>query len=194
MQGYRGKYLKCCLDKILAGAGLILLAPLFFLIIVAIKLEGLFRPERCGPAFERAPRINQGKPFSILKFRTNWKMGEDGSPITAAGRHLRRWYLDELPQLWHILRGEMSFVGPRPVPPWQYENYMRSGNEAKRILIPGLAGPTQGTKRRTDGRSAKDYELEYLRAYDAASQLGVLRLDAHWALETIRTALRGEGE
>ena len=88
----------------------------------------------------------------------------------------------------------MSFVGPRPVPPDEYANYMESGNESKRVLIPGLAGPSQGTKRRTGGRSYTDYELEYLRTYDAASQIGVLRLDAYWMLETLRTVLRREGE
>ena len=109
---------KRLMDIALSGWALLLLAPLFVLIAVAIKLESR------GPVFflQRRYGFNQ-EPFRILKFRSMTVM-EDGrdfrqsgpgdTRITRVGRWLRRFNLDELPQLWNVLRGDMSLVGPRP--------------------------------------------------------------------------------
>ena len=104
-----------------AGAllGLVVLSPVYLIVYVLLKLEG------AGPVIFRQERIGyKGKPFHILKFRT-MKVGseKDGMPrlaekkddrLTPVGKFLREHHLDELPQLWNVLRGEMSFVGPRP--------------------------------------------------------------------------------
>jgi lipopolysaccharide/colanic/teichoic acid biosynthesis glycosyltransferase len=114
-------------DILCSAVGLVLLTPLGLLIALAIKLaDG-------GPVFYGQIRIGQfGKPFRIWKFRSMVpdadKLGLPLTPeadgrITVPGRFLRRFKLDELPQLWNVLMGEMSFVGPRPEVPRYVEHY-----------------------------------------------------------------------
>jgi lipopolysaccharide/colanic/teichoic acid biosynthesis glycosyltransferase len=111
-----GIRMKRAVDMVLAGAGLILFAPLFAVIAALIVLES------GRPVFFRVERIGfGGRPLRMLKFR---KMRSDAggkalttdgdARLTRVGRRLMRHRLDELPQLWHVLRGEMSLVGPRP--------------------------------------------------------------------------------
>lgn len=114
-------------DVCLAGCGLVLFAPFGLLIALAIKLTS------AGPVFYRQKRVGQhGRPFLILKFRSmitcSDKLGpsvtrEADPRITPLGQFLRRTKLDEAPQLWNVLVGEMSFVGPRPEVPCYVERY-----------------------------------------------------------------------
>ena len=110
--------IKRCFDIVLASIGLILFTPLFLYIALRIYKEDK------GPIFYRGERVGlRGKPFRIYKFRTMVvnaeKVGpsstsDDDPRITKIGRFLRKYKLDELPQLINVLKGEMSFVGPRP--------------------------------------------------------------------------------
>jgi lipopolysaccharide/colanic/teichoic acid biosynthesis glycosyltransferase len=121
-----------------------LLAVPFAVIGLAIKLSSR------GPVFYRQQRIGRGgKPFWLYKFRTMY-VGEGGSlvtvqgdpRITPAGRVLRRWKLDELPQLWNVFLGEMSVIGPRP----EVERYVSHYTAEQRRLLeqtPGLASLSQ---------------------------------------------------
>ncbi len=119
--------MKRLFDIVGATVGLVLLTPLGLLIALAIKLSD------GGPIFYRQTRIGQfGKPFRIWKFRSMVleadKLGLPLTPeadgrITWIGRFLRKTKLDELPQLWNVLAGEMSFVGPRPEVPRYVEQY-----------------------------------------------------------------------
>jgi len=114
---------KRCLDLILVIAALPLVLPVCLVIFIAIRLDSR------GPAFFVQKRIGRhGRPFPIVKFRTMVDPGPgesvsittiDDHRITSAGRILRYWKLDELPQLLNVLRGEMSLVGPRPRVPDQ---------------------------------------------------------------------------
>lgn len=133
------------MDLLMSACGLILAAPLSAGIAVAIKLDSrgpvLFKQERVG--------LN-GQPFQILKFRS---MVEDaiqlapnvsaaGDPrITRVGAFLRRWFLDELPQLVNVLKSDMSIVGPRPETPEYVSLY---SPEERRVLSvkPGIIGPS----------------------------------------------------
>ena len=126
----------------LAGAGLLLLAvgPLMALIALAIRLDSR------GPVFFRQTRVGRGgKPFDILKFRTMRPTRSPGPLITGAGdprvtrvgRVLRRWKVDELPQLVNVLRGEMSFVGPRPEVP-RYVNMFAEQYRELLAVRPGI--------------------------------------------------------
>jgi lipopolysaccharide/colanic/teichoic acid biosynthesis glycosyltransferase len=112
------KYGKRIFDVATSIIGLIVLLPFFIIIAILIKLNDK------GPIFYKQKRIGQNfKPFELLKFRTMVvnadKIGpavtKDGDPrITKIGKFLRKTKLDELPQLWNVIRGDMSIVGPRP--------------------------------------------------------------------------------
>jgi exopolysaccharide biosynthesis polyprenyl glycosylphosphotransferase len=112
------RHLKRIGDLLLAALGLALTGPLWLLIAAVIEMDS------GGPVFFRQERLGKdGKPFQIIKFRTMIKDAESNGPqfacqgdqrITRVGRILRKWRLDELPQMYNILKGEMSFIGPRP--------------------------------------------------------------------------------
>src|SRR2546422_109832 len=112
------RWLKRLLDLTLATAGLLLLSPLLLVLAVAIGLE------MGGPVLFRQKRIGRGKiPFVLIKFRTmRAASGGDGRPLpdgerlTRFGIWLRRTSMDELPQLWNVIKGDISLVGPRPMP------------------------------------------------------------------------------
>jgi len=128
--------MKRLFDIVLSAAGLVVLLPVGGIIALAIRLaDG-------GPAFYRQLRVGQfGKPFRIWKFRSMVREADQaGLPltceadvrITPVGRWLRRFKLDELPQLWNVLVGEMSFVGPRPEVPRYVERYTAEQREILR--------------------------------------------------------------
>jgi lipopolysaccharide/colanic/teichoic acid biosynthesis glycosyltransferase len=134
--------IKRAFDIIASIVGLILLFPVFIIIAVFIKIKTpgpvLFTQVRAG---------RQGKPFTIYKFRT-MVVNHGGSTISVKGERritplgavLRKYKLDELPELWNILKGNMSFVGPRPDIP-EYASRL-TGPEKKILeLRPGLTGP-----------------------------------------------------
>jgi lipopolysaccharide/colanic/teichoic acid biosynthesis glycosyltransferase len=133
----------------LAGAGLALLlaSPLLLLAALAIKLDDR------GPVLYRQRRVGRhGDEFDLLKLRTmivgaeaqgaGWAVNEGDPRITRAGRVLRRLSLDELPQLWNVVRGEMSLVGPRPTLAYQVERY--TPRQRRRLEVkPGITGWAQ---------------------------------------------------
>lgn len=131
--------IKRTLDIVLASAGLIVLGPLFVVTAVVIKLYDF------GPVFFIQERIGRfGKPFRMVKFRS-MKVNNSGPQLTASGDSritplggiLRALKLDELPQLWNVLKGEMSFVGPRPEVAKYVELYTRE-QEKVLELTPGI--------------------------------------------------------
>jgi lipopolysaccharide/colanic/teichoic acid biosynthesis glycosyltransferase len=138
-----GRMLKRALDIALSAFGLIASAPLWAFFAAAIKLED------GGPVFFRQERVGLGgRPFMALKFRSMRPDGEAGvGPIQAAendprvtriGRVMRATAMDELPQLWNILRGDMSFVGPRALRPGEIEAG-RNGVLERLEDVPGFA-------------------------------------------------------
>jgi lipopolysaccharide/colanic/teichoic acid biosynthesis glycosyltransferase len=159
--------LKRLVDLLVAVAALLLLAPLLLLLAALIKLDSpgpvLFVQERAG---------RQGEPFRILKFRTmTHSIQAPGAQITAAsdpritrlGHTLRKWKLDELPQLVNVLRGEMSLVGPRPEVPRYVALYSEEQRKVLQLL-PGMTDPAslafRDESELLDGRS--DAEAFYL--------------------------------
>ena len=140
------KLSKRILDISISLPAIILLSPVFVVIVIAVRLSGK------GPAIFKQQRAGKsGKPFIFYKFRTmktdvdpfgpSPKSGEDRR-LTKVGKWLREYSLDELPQLFNILRGDMSIVGPRPL----YVAQMAEWNERqkKRLLVkPGLTGLAQ---------------------------------------------------
>lgn len=134
---------KWIFDRVVAFSGLVMLMPIMTLIAAGIKASSPGHP-----VFFRQIRIGQyGKRFSILKFRT--MKGEDTNHsvsvknderITSLGHFLRKYKLDELPELWNVLVGDMSFVGPRPDVPG-YADRLQGDNQKILQLKPGITGP-----------------------------------------------------
>ena len=136
---------KRCLDVMGACVGLVLLSPVFLLIYLLLKKQGygsaIFSQERIG---------YKGLPFRIYKFRTMCEVSEvDGLPrlaekddvrLTPVGKYLRVYHLDELPQLWNVLKGDMSFVGPRPERRYFIDLIMEETSDYEYIYLmrPGL--------------------------------------------------------
>ena len=131
-----------------AAALLALLAPVLALVALAVLLA-LGRPV----LFRQARAGRGGRPFVLLKFRSMAEgPGEDAARLSRFGRALRASALDELPQLLNVLRGEMSLVGPRPLPPAYLALYTE--RQARRLRVrPGLAGLAQAA-----GRNAVPWE------------------------------------
>ena len=159
--------LKRFFDVFLSIIGLILLSPLFLVIAILIKLDSR------GPVFFKHTRIGKdGKHFKMLKFRTmvetkEW-VGPSLSPkydprVTSLGGLLRRFKINELPQLINVLKGDMSFVGPRPEVPEFVRFY--SAEERKVLSVrPGIVGPNQVIMRNEEelyapGVDVKDYYI-----------------------------------
>jgi lipopolysaccharide/colanic/teichoic acid biosynthesis glycosyltransferase len=136
--------LKRVFDLCFAAAGLVLLSPVLLLLAALVKLSD------GGPVFFRQQRVGQGgQPFWIVKFRTMVVNAEKAGPqvtrdadprITRIGRLMRKLKLDELPQLWNVLVGDMSFVGPRPEVPRYVERYTPAQRRVLE-LKPGITDP-----------------------------------------------------
>ena len=134
--------LKRGIDIVVAGIMLVACLPLLVMCAVLIKLDSR------GPILFRQARMGRdAKVFNLLKLRT-MRAGEDGPAITLGpdpritlvGGWLRRWKLDELPQLWNVVRGEMSLVGPRPVIPELAREFAPGYRDLLRVR-PGLTDP-----------------------------------------------------
>lgn len=135
---------KRAFDFVCAVFGLVVLLPLFGLVALAIKLDSP------GPVFFRGERVGlHGKPFRIFKFRTMVVNAAQEGPgittrddarITRVGRLLRKYKIDELPQLFNVLRGEMSLVGPRPEDPRYVAHYTPAQRRVLEVR-PGITSP-----------------------------------------------------
>jgi lipopolysaccharide/colanic/teichoic acid biosynthesis glycosyltransferase len=135
------------LDATIAGLGLLLTSPVLAAAAVAVKLDD------GGPVFYRQRRVGlNGAEFELVKLRTmevgaeqkgaGYAVNEGDPRITRAGRVLRRLSLDEIPQLWNVVRGDMSLVGPRPTLAYQVERY--TPRQRRRLEVkPGVTGWAQ---------------------------------------------------
>ena len=142
------RYFKRFLDIVLSAAGLLVLSPILLIIAVAIKLDSK------GPVLFKQKRVAKGKEhFQILKFRTMYAdvpkdvpthlLADPESKITKIGRFLRKSSLDELPQIWNILVGEMSIIGPRPALWNQFDLIAERDKYGANDVRPGLTGLAQ---------------------------------------------------
>lgn len=202
-------------DIVFALLGLVLTLPLFAVIAFLIKRDSE------GPVFYRAPRVGKdGKPFKMLKFRTMVanadKIGgpstaNDDPRITRVGRFLRRYKLDELPQLINVLKGEMSFVGPRP----EVQQYVDMYTEEEKAILTVKPGITDWASLWNSDEGAvlagspdpeKAYlelirptkiklQLEYVRRRSFLTDLGILlRTVMAVVCRSTSPAVSGEGE
>jgi lipopolysaccharide/colanic/teichoic acid biosynthesis glycosyltransferase len=184
---------KRSLDLVLASAALLILAPVLACMAVLIMVDSR------GPALYGHERIGRfGVPFTLWKFRSmregssqtiherataNWFTGrpiggryksENDPRITRLGRYLRRSSLDELPQLFNVLKGEMSLVGPRPMTAYERAQYEASYFEREAVR-PGVTGLWQVSGRdRLSARQMMALDLSYVRELSLALDLKIL--------------------
>jgi lipopolysaccharide/colanic/teichoic acid biosynthesis glycosyltransferase len=167
------------LDVAIAGAGLAVSSPLLALGALAVKLEG------GGPVIYRQTRVGQhGTDFELLKLRTmivgaerqgaGYAVERGDARITKVGRILRRLSIDELPQLWNVVRGDMSVIGPRPTLRYQVDSY--DERQLHRLDVkPGITGWAQ-----IHGRASLPWaerielDLWYVRHHDWKTDLLIL--------------------
>ena len=193
--------IKEALDRSLSALGLLLLSPALIVIALVIKLSS------SGPVFFVQERVGlNGRRFPLLKFRSMREGAHDerrelecanehdgplfkirrDPRVTSLGAFLRRWSLDELPQLWNVLRGDMSLVGPRPPLPGEVERY---GTDVRRRLLvkPGITGLWQ-----VSGRAELSWDesvrldLYYIDNWSVGYDLALLG-------KTVACVLRGQG-
>lgn len=187
---------KIILDKLLAVVGLMLASPVMALTAVLIRLES------CGPALYRQERVGlDEKPFILFKFRSMcadaecdgavWAQKED-TRVTRIGRIIRKTRIDELPQLWNVLIGDMSFVGPRPERPVFVEFLKKDVPYymLRHSVRPGITGWAQVNYPYgacvADALEKLQYDLYYIKNKS-------FLLDSHIALRTLRVMLFGIG-
>jgi len=200
LEGWQG-YIKEIIDIILASLGLTFFLPLILLISLLIKLDSkgpvIFKHKRVGrygkdiyvwkfrTMYEDADKILEMNPKLKLEFEKNFKLKDDPR-ITRVGKFLRKWSLDEIPQLFNILKGDMSIVGPRPVVRKELLKYGSFADEILRVK-PGLTGLWQ-----VSGRSDLDYarrvqlDLYYIQNWSLALDLKII-------LKTIPTVILRRG-
>ena len=186
------------LDVVLAGLLLLVTAPLLALAALAIRVESR------GPVFYRQLRVGRdGESFELWKLRTMVPGAEsigagiyvlDGDPrITRVGRMLRRTKIDELPQLWNVIRGDMSFVGPRPERPFFVDQLAREipFYQQRHAVKPGVTGWAQ--VKYQYGSTVEDameklrYDLYYIKHLSIAFDLSIV-------FDTVKVILFGRGK
>ncbi len=186
--GWYSRFGKRALDLALASLALIVLLPLALVVAGAIRLTMgspvLFRQLRPGL---------HGQPFMMLKFRTmtdrqdeNGELLPDEERLTWLGRLLRKLSLDEIPELWNVLRGDMSAVGPRPLL-MEYLPLYTSEQARRHEVPPGMAGPVIMSGRNLLSWEEKfDLDAWYVDHVSLAVDLGIL-------VRTVFRVLRGKG-
>ena len=181
-------FIKRLLDIILSLIVLIILSPIYLMLILALYIM------QGRPIFFSQTRLGlNGKKFKMYKFRTMRLSREKldlnsttENEITTLGRILRKMSLDELPQLFNILKGDMSFIGPRPWIPEYYNNFTEKQKKRTEVL-PGITGLAQAYGRNNLSVFDKiDYDITYVRNFSFLQDLKVV-------FQTIKTVLSKDG-
>ena len=179
------KYVKRGLDLTIALIMLLVLLIPMIIIAICIKLEdkgpALFKQERTG---------KDGKNFKLMKFRS-MKVNNDvrdfskGDQYTKVGKFIRKTSLDELPQIFNIIKGEMSFIGPRPWIP-EYFEYMNEVQRGRVKVLPGMTGLAQASGRNGISIFQKiSYDLQYVKNFS-------FKQDIYIVFKTIYVVLKKE--
>jgi lipopolysaccharide/colanic/teichoic acid biosynthesis glycosyltransferase len=205
----RPRWPKLAFDKIAAGTCLVVAAPVLLLVKVAYVIEGLLLPENAGPMIFSYNAISQGRVIPKYKIRLikpkyidqegakrgDWHaFSAEWTPDsrTHVGHFVKKFYLDELPQFYSILIGDMSFVGPRPLAIHHYERDLAQGNVTRKLLKGGLLGLGHVMKG-TPEMGNPIYEYEYADQFLKRSPLSLLWLDLTIIGRGIKVVLQGKG-
>jgi lipopolysaccharide/colanic/teichoic acid biosynthesis glycosyltransferase len=200
---------KIIFDKVMAVILLTLSLPIFLLLKIAYVIEGFFIPENNGPLFFYYHAMSEGRIIRKYKIRlikmkyidlkgakrhewiaysAEWTT----SSRTYVGHFVKKFYLDELPQFYSVLKGDMSIVGPRPLSVMHYERDLKQGNVSRFLLRGGLVGLGhihKGTSKMGDPQ----YEYEYIRQTLIRSSCGLLKLDMWIIWRGVLLMMKGGG-
>ena len=193
-------------ERVAAALLLLPLLPVFALCAMAIKVEAILARRARGPVFFAEKRVSRGRVFDLIKFRTLTAAAleslgpgpthiaklERVGELSRVGRVIKQWYLDELPQLWNIVRGDMFLIGTRPWPLELYEEELERGITRKRDMPAGLVGPVQARK----GDPAADplkLDLDYWDAFQTYPAWRLLLVDLRVLAGSLGVQLRHEG-
>lgn len=204
---WRNRVIKRALDLGIGVLSLVGTLPLLLAGAVALKLRSrgpiFFRQEREGldgrrfavwklrtmyvDAEQRLAQYLATNPALRQEWETHFKLAHDPRVIPGVGAFLRRWSVDELPQLWNVVKGDMSLVGPRPFPEYHLQQFSAEFRELRRCVRPGLTGMWQVTVRSEGGIEAqKAYDAYYIRNWS-------IWVDLHILARTAFTVLAGRG-
>ena len=203
------KYLKLIFDKTFAFIFLGVTLPIVILLKIVFIVEGLIVPENKGPMFFSYNAVSKSKIFPKYKIRLiktkyiesegakrgDWiaysaEWNEDSRTIV--GTFVKKFYLDEIPQFWNVLKGDMSIVGPRPLAVIHYERDLAQGNVTRKHLKGGLLGLGHIMKGKPEFGNPI-YEYEYIDQYIKRSEFGLLWLDLTIIWRGILLILKGGG-
>jgi lipopolysaccharide/colanic/teichoic acid biosynthesis glycosyltransferase len=203
------RFFKTIFDKLVALFFLSLSAPVLLILKIAYLVEGWLIPENAGPMLFFYWSVSAGKVIPKYKIRLikqkyiepegakrhDWiAFSAEWTPDsrTYVGRIVKKFYLDELPQFWSVLKGDMSIVGPRPISVLHYERARAQGPVSRSLLRGGLLGLGH-IKKGTSEMGDPVYEYEYIDQYLTRSSLGLLKLDLWIIWKGAHLILKGGG-
>ncbi|GAB0058328.1 Undecaprenyl phosphate N,N'-diacetylbacillosamine 1-phosphate transferase [Candidatus Magnetaquicoccaceae bacterium FCR-1] len=203
------RFFKTLFDKIVALIMLAIATPIMLLLKIAYVIEGLLIPENSGPMFFYYNAVSAGKIIPKYKIRLikekyidpegakrhDWiAFSAEWTPDsrTHVGEFVKKFYLDELPQFWSVLKGDMSIVGPRPISVLHYERDQAQGNVTRSLLRGGLLGLGHINKG-TSEMGNPVYEYEYIDQYLNRSSFGLLMLDLRIIWKGVLVIIKGGG-
>lgn len=203
------RFLKKLFDKILSFMLLFFASPVFITLKLLYIVEGIIIPQNKGPMFFSYNAVSQGKVFPKYKIRIikvkyidkeKAKLGLweayssewNADSRTIIGTFVKNFYLDELPQLYNILLGHMSFIGPRPLSELHYKMELNQGNTYRKFIKGGLLGLGH-VEKGTDNFGDPSFEYKYVDSYMKLNSLELMILDLKIMLRGIFLIFRGGG-
>lgn len=205
----KNRFFKTVFDKVVAFVLLVAASPVLLLVKIAYLIEGWTNPESSGPMFFHYNAVSAGKvipKYKIRLIKTKY-IDQEGAKRgdwhafsaewteesrTRVGHFVKRFYLDELPQFYSVLIGDMSIVGPRPLAVHHYERDLAQGNVTRSLLKGGLLGLGHVNKGTVEMGNPV-YEYEYIDQYLKRSSLGLLWFDLKIIGRGIKVMLKGQG-